>query len=284
MATNLKSGKRNLIINADDLGYCHERDRGVLSLHEKGVVLSVSLLVNGQSSVSAAKLCSERGISTGLHLNLTEGTPISPPNAVPSLVDSGGMMLGKTTFWETVNSISVADIKTETIAQLEKFRELVGSYPVRVDGHQHVHIIGRVFDVLVPLLEEYGVKIIRIPFELDPEWRGSQESRPFVQNVSRLADQILQTDRISQGNGGSPLTTTDHFFGLSSMGEELQMRRLREVDFQCVGAGEAVEWMVHPGERSVGYGDEFSQSPDREWEMNVLGGDQFRKWAEEGGW
>lgn len=39
-----------LIVNADDVGYAEERDRGIFELLQAGCVSRVSLLVNGASA------------------------------------------------------------------------------------------------------------------------------------------------------------------------------------------------------------------------------------------
>jgi predicted glycoside hydrolase/deacetylase ChbG (UPF0249 family) len=47
----------------------------------------------------------------GLHLNLTEGKPISPN--VPSLVNEDGTFFGKFRFRDRISQITKKDIKTE---------------------------------------------------------------------------------------------------------------------------------------------------------------------------
>lgn len=112
-------------------------------------------MVNGVSSDTAAKSAKDVRLPVGLHLNLTEGRPLTD---APHIVDEQGYLLYKMKFWYHEKTPQVlADIARETRAQLEKFKDLMGYYPTRVDGHQHVHIARHVPETIAPLLQEFGV-------------------------------------------------------------------------------------------------------------------------------
>jgi predicted glycoside hydrolase/deacetylase ChbG (UPF0249 family) len=78
--------RRELIINADDFGYSTERDRGIIDSFVNGVLTSATLLVNGSTARSAVALAKNHGLPLGLHLNLTEGFPVSNANEIGSLL------------------------------------------------------------------------------------------------------------------------------------------------------------------------------------------------------
>jgi predicted glycoside hydrolase/deacetylase ChbG (UPF0249 family) len=78
--------RRELIINADDFGFSNERDRGIIDSFVDGVLTSATLLVNGSTARSAVALAKTHGLPLGLHLNLTEGFPISSVDEVSSLL------------------------------------------------------------------------------------------------------------------------------------------------------------------------------------------------------
>ena len=66
-------------------------------------------------------------------------------------------MLYKMNFWNLKKTPEVLkDIVTETKAQLEQYKELMGTNPTRVDGHQYVHIARHVPEVLAPLFQQIG--------------------------------------------------------------------------------------------------------------------------------
>ena len=94
MANNLKKdANRFLVINADDFGYCEQRNRGIVESVQSGVVSSTSLLVNADKALEAVKLAREYSIPLGLHLNLTEGRTMK--SRLSSLTLENGFMRGK---------------------------------------------------------------------------------------------------------------------------------------------------------------------------------------------
>ena len=73
-----------IIVNADDLGYSTHRDYGIFDCYRKGKISAASLIVNGPTAAAAAAQAMSEKLCIGLHLNLTEGHPVS--SNVPSLV------------------------------------------------------------------------------------------------------------------------------------------------------------------------------------------------------
>ena len=93
---------RFLIINADDFGYCDQRNRGIVESFQAGVVSSATLLVNAVKALEAVQLSKECGLPLGLHLNLTEGVPIK--TLYSSLTSENGLLRGKFGFREALKS------------------------------------------------------------------------------------------------------------------------------------------------------------------------------------
>lgn len=61
----MKPGGRCLIINADDFGYSHERDRGIMECFQTSAISSASLLVNGVNVVQAVELAKQENLPLG---------------------------------------------------------------------------------------------------------------------------------------------------------------------------------------------------------------------------
>ena len=86
---------RNLIVNADDLGWTEGVNRGIVEAHRNGLVTSTTLLANGRafdSALEAARQNPQLGI--GVHLNLSDGPPTAPADQVPGLLNSAGELDG----------------------------------------------------------------------------------------------------------------------------------------------------------------------------------------------
>ena len=87
---------KRLIINADDLGADEARNTGIFEGIQAGTVTSASILPNGPELQDALKRIhteSFRNVSWGVHLNLSEGKPVSTGNSI--LLGPNGMFLGK---------------------------------------------------------------------------------------------------------------------------------------------------------------------------------------------
>ena len=111
----MPSGKY-VIFNADDFGYSGGINRGIVEAHERGVVTSATLVVNGPSTEEAVALAkSHPGLSVGLHINFT--------NEAQRLIDLE----------------SSDECRDELRRQYARFLELMGTKPTHLDSHQHVH-------------------------------------------------------------------------------------------------------------------------------------------------
>src|SRR6266403_606409 len=86
---------KNLIVNADDLGWTEGVNRGIAEAHRHGIVTSASLLANGAAFASGVEVArSTPGLGVGVHLNLSDGAPVAPPELVTSLVNNAGEFEG----------------------------------------------------------------------------------------------------------------------------------------------------------------------------------------------
>jgi predicted glycoside hydrolase/deacetylase ChbG (UPF0249 family) len=159
---------KQLIVNADDFGLTESVSRGILHAHQNGIVTSATLLANGiawEMSIAASKQAPRLGI--GVHLNLSEGIPVSPTFRVQTVVDAKGRLhLTPTRLWKAVvqRQVRLGDIETELRAQVMRVVE-AGIKPTHLDGHLHIHILPRVSEIVVRLAREFGIVAIRCPLE-----------------------------------------------------------------------------------------------------------------------
>jgi predicted glycoside hydrolase/deacetylase ChbG (UPF0249 family) len=78
---------KRLIVNADDFGLAESVNRGIIVAHRDGILTSASLLANGSAfdqAIAASRQFPQ--LSVGVHLNISEGRPVSPAAQIPSLV------------------------------------------------------------------------------------------------------------------------------------------------------------------------------------------------------
>ncbi|OAT79410.1 carbohydrate deacetylase [Desulfotomaculum copahuensis] len=136
-----------LIINADDLGYTPGVNRGIVRALQAGVVTSTSLMLN-QAGTDDALTLLRRGLvpAAGVHLCLTVGRPLSPPESVPSLVDESGRFKSRQALGQETPALD--DVRREFYAQVKRALE-EGIKVTHLDTHHHMHALPVVLEALI---------------------------------------------------------------------------------------------------------------------------------------
>jgi hopanoid biosynthesis associated protein HpnK len=155
---------KKLIVNADDFGLTERINQGIVEGHRSGIITSTTLMANGSAFDSALQQARENPqLGVGIHLNLTQGPPISAAAKISSLVDSEGnfchtaFQLARRT-WQCPHLL--LEIETELRAQTEKVLS-VRLQPSHLDGHKHFHAYPAIFNIIVLLARDYGIPAIR---------------------------------------------------------------------------------------------------------------------------
>ena len=155
------SGPRYLIINADDFGMSDGVTDGIIRAWQDGVVTNTSALINldGAPERIARAHALYPDLPIGLHLNLTLGKPILPPEEVPTLVDDDGNFYDRFQIFQHLYEISVDELRAELFAQAEALRATGVEFD-HIDYHQHLMVTHTPFYPLVcQLARKYGVPV-----------------------------------------------------------------------------------------------------------------------------
>jgi predicted glycoside hydrolase/deacetylase ChbG (UPF0249 family) len=123
---------RLLVVNGDDFGLARGVNQGIIEAHTRGILTSTSLMVLGPAAVEAAALA--RGhpeLSVGLHFEEDGTADLDHPGQAERAV----------------------------LAQLERFRELVGRDPTHLDSHHHVHAEGSRMGSFESVARELGIPL-----------------------------------------------------------------------------------------------------------------------------
>src|SRR5271165_4350230 len=84
-----RSGRRRLIVNADDFGRGPSINQAIIRAHREGILTTASLMVNEPACAQAAALARENPrLGVGLHLTLLCGHSALPAASIPGLVNS----------------------------------------------------------------------------------------------------------------------------------------------------------------------------------------------------
>lgn len=255
---------RRIIINADDLGVNPQRSHGIFQSTEYGVVTSTTVVANGSDSDGAARHARERHLSAGLHLNLTEESSLSKRDHIHTLLDMNGMFLGREKLWAALDAGTVEreHLEREVRAQLEWMFDHYGA-PTHVDGHHNIHLHPEVAHVLIPLLERYGVRFVRIAEEEPLPPYGYDVSEELLEDTRRINRRAHVAREIYASAG---IGSTDHFRGLTLRGNA-SLKNLRHVLVRLPEG--TTELMTHPGSQTS-YGTPFDLDPQRQTEFRML--------------
>lgn len=145
---------RRLIVTADDVGLHPGMTEGAIRAHHEGIVTACSIVANGIAFDDAvARLRDTPALEVGVHLTLVEERPLTNirfPNKYTSFVP---LYLARV--------IGLNAIERELRAQLERVLA-TGLRVTHLNGHQHLHVLPRLFRVVCKLAVEYGIGYVRI--------------------------------------------------------------------------------------------------------------------------
>ena len=182
--------RKRIDVHADDYALSVHVSQEIIQCIKDGKIDSISVMPNMSCFDEAIRMLKEeipfeQTPKYSVHLNFMEGHCLSKPEEVPDLVDSkgyfkvswGSLVIASFCYGCKRNRIK-EQLKKEIGLQINRVEtSLHPEWPVRIDSHQHTHMIPVVFDALVEALNEgnYKVEYIRVPEE--PQW-------PFVKAIS----------------------------------------------------------------------------------------------------
>jgi len=212
----LKPSKR-LIVNADDFGFTHDVNRGIIDAHRHGVLTATTLMANGAAFQDAVRLAAETpSLDVGAHLTLVGGP--GQPASVGALLSA--LALGRVRPYE------------EFTAQLSRLLE-AGLRLTHLDTHKHTHLWPPVLDALLRAAEQFRISWIRAPLDHPAacaSWKG---------RLAALAAPGLRRKIAARG-----LRTTEHFAGFAMTGKFGAAELAGLVGRLSAGV---TEFMCHPG-------------------------------------
>src|SRR5260370_16678223 len=159
---------RRLIITADDFGRDVAINEAVEAASRDGILSGASLMVAAPAAADAvARAHRLPELRVGLHLVLTDGSPVLPPDEIRGLVGADGrfddsqIRAGLRYFFRPgVRRLLAAEIR----AQFEAFRA-TGLALDHVDAHQHMHLHPTIARLIVEIGRSYGMHAVRLPAE-----------------------------------------------------------------------------------------------------------------------
>lgn len=143
-----------LIVTADDVGLHPGMTAGAIRAHREGIVTACSIVANGVAFDDAvARLRDVPSLEVGVHLALVEERPLTAIRFPKKYTSFVPLYLARL--------IPISAIERELRAQLERVLA-TGLRVTHLNSHQHLHLLPRVFALVVRLAREYGIGYVRI--------------------------------------------------------------------------------------------------------------------------
>ncbi len=262
---------RRVVFHADDFGMNDDVNQGILVSFRDGLLTSTSLLANAPAAESACrewpgliadlqsvKLPSHQTrrelgdasqpFDLGIHLNLTQGRPLTGDQYPAALLDENGDFPGVGKLFSRLSRSRLEQrslVEAELRAQIEWMCDR-GLRPTHLNGHQYVELIPAVAPLIPELLQRYSIPVVRVASESGlvrnvlmqgrtAAWGLAVVKRYFAHGLRR---------RLRSTKTASP----DRFFGTAHAGR-IDLPTLSRFLHLAAPAG-CTEIGVHPGSDS----------------------------------
>ena len=258
---------RQVVFHADDFGMNNAVNLGILSAFREGLLTSTSILANAPAAKAACenwgKLVVEcncgrlessqkrRRVSEhqlpfdlGIHLNLTQGQPLTGGRYPAALLDPNGNFPGIGKLFARLNLATTSQLKAveaELHAQVAWMCDQ-GLRPTHLNGHQYIEMIPQIAMMIPRILSQFSIGTVRVALESGlvrnvllrgdiTGWGLAQVKRFYATSFRR---------RMIRAN----VSFTDRFYGTSHAGR-IDRRLVTRFLVQSMQAG-TTEIGVHP--------------------------------------
>jgi predicted glycoside hydrolase/deacetylase ChbG (UPF0249 family) len=210
---------KRLIVNADDFGFTHDVNQGIVEAHCNGILTATTLMATGAAFDDAARLAKQNpSLDIGCHLVLVGSPPF--PTTVSQLVRAVAL-----------RRIRIYD---ELAAQVRRILD-AGLAPSHLDTHKHTHLLPPVLDAVAKISEEFRIPWVRRPFDFPLQPGGPGWTNRAMHTMS---------GRFRTALGRHGCRSTDWFAGFRITG------RYRAGDLAALIRSlpdGVTEFMCHPG-------------------------------------
>ena len=225
------SGRKQLVVNADDFGFTPDVNRGIVDAHRRGILTATTLMANGAAFDDAVRLARETPtLDIGCHLVLVGDRSLVTGKPYPLTVT------------QLLAALARREIRPyeEISAQVRHILN-AGIRPTHLDTHKHTHLAPPVLDAVARVSEEFGIRWVRRPFDFP--LNALRGTVPRLKRMTSAALGLLRRHfhRVLERHG---CRTTDHFAGFQITGR-FRTAELVEL-LACLPDG-STELMCHPG-------------------------------------
>ena len=261
---------RRIVLHADDFGMNSAVTDGILQGFEHGLLTSTSVLANAPDVVRALQQWKrleparsghglpsserrrrlddpDRAFDLGVHLNLTQGRPLTGNRYPAELLDPQGRFPGIFGLFRRLwlgGPRFAAAIQQELFCQIQVLLDH-GHQPTHLNGHQYVETIPAVARIVASLLERFQIPAVRVAVEptwlRSLLWPGIGATRWLLAGVGQV-----YAGRFRARMAELPVSSPDALFGTMTAGC-VELPRL-DAFLACCRRFNLAEIVLHPAQ------------------------------------
>jgi len=155
--------RQAIIVNADDFGLTESCTKAIAEAFRQGLISSTTACANGAAIEEAYKIAVENGFlnCVGIHINLTEGAPLTEGIKNDPFFCAGGVFHGQINRLKKPGRETLANLEAEVAAQIERLKTL--GFPIsHADSHHHIHTAVFLIGTIENVLKRYRIGKIRL--------------------------------------------------------------------------------------------------------------------------
>jgi chitin disaccharide deacetylase len=190
-----RSGAPQIVINADDLGSRQSVNRAILLSFKQELISSASIMANMPAFEEALEIVSATSLKDriGVHLNLTEGAPISETIKLEwRFCGTTGQFNPRGRSLWSLTAAEHAAVEAEYSAQIEAVIA-GGIRPSHLDSHQHFHTQWPIPPILFRLARRYEISAIRLSRNCGPSPGAARRAYKWALNARIIHSGLAPT-------------------------------------------------------------------------------------------
>jgi predicted glycoside hydrolase/deacetylase ChbG (UPF0249 family) len=291
----------HIYIHADDFGLTPGINANIFKAWKEGVLHSVSIIPNGYAFEEAVKLYQQASFELQVHLNFVEGRALHANSPGSFFCNSQGWFhrsffslyaISESAYGSQRLAMKQA-VKNEMKAQIQKVASILKPQSrLRVDSHQHIHMIPLFFECLAELIDELKIDYIRIPREKISAGRALRH-HPQIMATCNIA-KVALLNRLSKKAlrllNNQSVKYPSWFIGVLHTGQMklLHIQHSYELLKPYLSSHDEVEILLHPGgalPEEEHYWNQYPslkkyyRHPNRQKELQEMLRPEFREWV-----
>ncbi|MEZ5399737.1 MAG: ChbG/HpnK family deacetylase [Bryobacteraceae bacterium] len=168
---------KKLIVNADDFGFTHDVNDGIVEAHRSGILTSTTIMAVGAAFDHAVSLARRNpSLGVGVHLVLV-GEPGFPQTPARLLV-----------------ALAARRLDVDALVEEQIRRVLAaGVRATHLDSHKHTHLVPAVLSAVARAAERHGIRWVRrtLPMEFPVPGLAPWSARVLARHGCRMVDRFL---------------------------------------------------------------------------------------------